>query len=399
MNRREKILAAAVGLMVLLFVANTGVKRLIGAFTSRMETVADLESEVQKRETMIERGKVAQRLLQTYKERSLPSDKDLASSRYRAWLHDWLEKAGVKADVKATAVIPHKQMHDRHTFSVVSSGVTLPQLVELLYQFYSTDYLHRIKLMSARPSEGKYLSVTFAIETISLPDADKDKVMKDIPAHRLMFDDLAIYKKGIVSRNLYAPANLPPKIVSSDSQRGYVNQPVSISVKAEDPEKLPVRFRLDGENPEGVKIDEESGRLTWTSAEKGEFAVNIVAFDDGIPSKEVAQTIRINIGDPPPPETPVVKRSFDQTKYTNVTGILEVNGRRQVWLTVRSDGKWLRLFEGETFEIGDYEGKIVKIHLREVEIQSQDETRLVRYGESISEGEVVSKDPSVAASN
>ena len=290
-------------------------------------------------------------------------------------------------------------MHDRHVFSVVGD-VTLPQLVDMLYQFYSTDYLHRIKLLSAKPSEGKYLTVNLTIEAISLPDAEKDKEMKDLPAHRLMFDDLAAYKKGIVSRNPYAPANQPPKIVSSDSTGGYVGQPVSFSVKAEDPEKTSVRFRLEGENPDGVKIDEESGRLTWTSASKGEFEVNVVAFDDGIPSKEAAQTIRINIGDPPPPETPQpTRRSFDEAKYTYVTGIVEVNGRRQVWLTVRSEGKWLRLFEGETFEIGDYEGKIVKIHLRHVEIESQDETRSVRYGESISEGEVVTKDPGVAASN
>lgn len=399
MNRREKILAAAVGLLVLLFIANVGFKRVVNAFTSRMDTVADLESEVQKKETMMHRGKLAQRLLQTYKERSLPSDKDLASSRYRAWLHDWLEKAGVKADVKETQVVPHRQMHERHTFTVGSSEVTLPQLVELLYQFYSTDYLHRIKALSAKPFKGKYLSVTFTIEAISLPDADKDKKMKEMPAHRLMFDDLAAYKKGIVSRNPYAPANQPPKIVSSDSQRGYLNQEVSFTIKADDPEKSPVRFRLDGENPEGVKIDEESGRVTWKSAEKGEFKVNVVAFDDGIPSKEVAQTIRINIGDPPEETVVVKKPSFDQAKYTYVTGIVEVNGRRQVWLTVRSEGKWLRLFEGETFEVGDFEGKIVKIHLREVEIQAQDETRLVRYGESISEGEVVPKDPGVAASN
>jgi len=30
-------------------------------------------------------------------------------------------------------------------------------------------------------------------------------------------------------------------------------------------------------------------------------------------------------------------------------GIVEIKRATPVWLTVRSEGKWLRLFEGETF--------------------------------------------------
>ena len=65
---------------------------------------------------------------------------------------------------------------------------------------------------------------------------------------------------------------------------------------------------------------------------------------------------------------------------------------------MRSEGKWLRLFEGETFQVGSFEGKIVKIYPRHVEIQSQDTLLSVRYGQSISEGEELKEGPNVAAS-
>lgn len=105
----------------------------------------------------------------------------------------------------------------------------------------------------------------------------------------------------------------------------------------------------------------------------------------------------------PPPE-PVVdepppRRSFDEAKYTFVTGIVEVNGRRQVWLTVRTDGSWLRLFEGDTFEIGSLNGKIVRIYTRHVDILADETVYAVRFGQSLNDGEVVGGgDEEVAAS-
>jgi hypothetical protein len=323
----------------------------------------------------------------------------MASSRYRAWLHGWVEKANIKAaNVKHVRVSPYQQSHDRHTFSVTCDA-TLPQLVDLLFRFYSTDYLHRIKTLQAKPSEGKFLTLNFTLEAISMPDVEKDRELRDIASQRLVFDKVEDYQKVIVSRNPYAPANQPPKITSSDSQSGFVNQPVSVTLKAEDPEKTAVRFRAGSSGIEGLTVDESSGRIEWTPKSTGEFELQVFAMDDGIPSKETSQTLRIAVTDPPPPEEPPpARRSFDEAKYTFVTGIVEINGRRQVWLTVRSEGKWLRLFEGDTFQVGAFEGKIVKIYPRYVEIQSQDSVVSVRYGQSISEGEVVKEPGTVAAS-
>jgi hypothetical protein len=398
MNRREKILAVSVGILVLLTILNFAVKRTIGQFTDRSEQITRLKSDIETKEVMVHRGKVAQRSLNVYNERSLPSDPMMASSRYRAWLHEWVGKADIKAaNVKHVRVSPYQQSHDRHTFSVTCDG-TLPQLVDLLFRFYSTDYLHRIKNLDVKPTEGKFLAFNFTLEAVSMPGAGKDRELRDKASQRLAFDKLEDYQQVIVRRNPYAPANQPPKITSPDTQSGFVNQPVSITLKAEDPEKSAVRFRVESSDIEGLTVDEESGRISWTPTSTGEVELRVFAMDDGIPSKETSQTLRIAVTDPPPPEAaPPPRRSFDETKYTFVTGIVEINGRRQVWLTVRSKGKWLRLFEGDTFQVGDYEGKIVKIYPRYVEIESQDLIVSVRYGQSISEGSVVKEPGAVAA--
>jgi hypothetical protein len=335
-----------------------------------------------------------------YNQRSLPSDPVMASSRYRAWLYDWVEEAEITAaNVKHVKTSPVQQSHTRHTFNVTCDA-TLPQLVQLLFRFYSVDYLHRLQHVTASPSEGKLLSLNFTVEAISMPDVAKDRELAPLPADRLAFDQVQDYQSVIVRRNPYAPPNQPPRFTSSDTQRGYVDEPVSVTLKAEDPEKQNVRFRLvDKPGIEGLSVDEESGRISWTPDRTGEFEVLVCAVDDGLPAKETTQTLRLEITEPPPPEEPAApRRTFDEAKYTFVTGIVEVNGRRQVWLTVRTEGELIPLFEGETFQVGSFAGKIVKIHPRHVEIESEGTRVSVRNGQSLSDGDVLEEDANVASS-
>ena len=109
---------------------------------------------------------------------------------------------------------------------------------------------------------------------------------------------------------------------------------LDVTLKAEDPDKNAVHYRLDKSDLEGLRIDERSGRIEWTPDRTGEFEIQVCAVDDGVPAKEVSQTLRLAITDPPAPPKPTERRSFDETKHTFVTGIVEINGRRQVWLTV-----------------------------------------------------------------
>jgi hypothetical protein len=397
MNRREKMLAAAVGLLVLVALLNVGFNRIVKRFSDRSEKIAQLKSEIESKETVIHRGKSANRILQVCRERSLPSDPQLANSRYRAWLHEWIEKANIRGEnVTWARTSRYQDAHDRHMVNM-DFEATLPQLVDLLYHFYSVDFLHRIQFAKIAPSQGNRLAVNFTIEAISMPDAAKDQPLSARKADRLAFQDLKDYQNVIVTRNFYGRGNQPPKFASSSTQRGHVGEPLDVTLKVDDPEKGEIHYRLEKSDIAGLHVNERSGRVEWTPDRTGEFEIQVCATDDGIPAKEASQTVRLEITEKPKVEERRERPSFDEAKYTFVTGIVEINGRRQVWLTVRSQGKWLRLYEGETFHVGTFEGKIVKIHPRHVEIESGDAVWSVRYGQNLSEGqEIIDRGPDVA---
>ncbi|MGQ9769170.1 MAG: hypothetical protein ACUVQG_01325 [Thermogutta sp.] len=81
----------------------------------------------------------------------------------------------------------------------------------------------------------------------------------------------------------------------------------------------------------------------------------------------------------PPPEPPLL----DPIQFAYVNGIVEVNGERQVWLYSRTEDKTLKLSENETFRVGKTQGRVIRIGLREVELEVNGETRKVSLGESI----------------
>jgi len=423
MNRREKILAGTVGLLFLVVIVNFGAKRVIAMFTSRSDRAAELDEALTDTEVVIRRGEIAKGTLSVFEERSLPSDPVLANSRYRAWLHEWAEEAGITNEtVKYIVSRRMRNTYDLHTFTVTCQ-CDLRQMVRLLFSFYAHDSLHRIKALTARPLERNQLSLSFTIDAVSIPTAALDKQLPKTLSQRLAFDRIEDYLDTIVGRNPYAPANRPPKFASASPQRGYLNQMLDIRPKAEDPEKGRLTYGLkaivqtrdaDGnEIPEsdrprfepGTDIFDEisvdtSGVIRWQPAEKGEFEFLVSVADDGLPTKEDSQIIRVTVSDPPPPrdEPPPARPSFDVAKYTFVTGIVERNGQWEVWLTNRTDGQWLRRLEGETIQIGSFEGKVHRIHARSVEILAGDTLLSVRYGQCIADGQVLANGRDIAAS-
>jgi len=100
-----------------------------------------------------------------------------------------------------------------------------------------------------------------------------------------------------------------------------------------------------------------------------------------------------------PPSPPVVEREpprepspppqFDPSKYAYITGIVEENGRPQLWLQARTTGETYKLGEGDTFELGPVRGKIVQIHQRAAEVELDGQRRLVALGTSLQSGEVL----------
>lgn len=141
-------------------------------------------------------------------------------------------------------------------------------------------------------------------------------------------------------------------------------------------------------------------------------ALDTAAAKDSLPSGELVQAklddykeyVKVIAGrnvfvaySPPPPEPP--RRSLpprtvprpppaeppplDPIQFAYVNGIVEVNGERQVWLYSRTEDKTLKLSENETFRIGKTQGRVIRIGLRDVELEVNGETRKVSLGESL----------------
>jgi hypothetical protein len=119
----------------------------------------------------------------------------------------------------------------------------------------------------------------------------------------------------------------------------------------------------------------------------------VAVTDDGYPPKAAEQTVKIRINERPPEETPppqvaVAKPSFALAKFAFVTAITEAGGKRQAWISLRTDGKLLKLFEGDEFPIGEVTVKITRITEKTVELDAPvlEKRLLVSLGQNLAQG-------------
>jgi hypothetical protein len=175
------------------------------------------------------------------------------------------------------------------------------------------------------------------------------------------------YLNSIVARNFFAPGNKPPEVTSSSTQTGYLGRNLEFRVSGRDPDPDDrLSYSFEGEAPEGARIDSESGRFEWTPSELGEYEVAFRLTDNGLPAKSATQTVKINVVEPPPEQEP--PPGFDVAGQSFLTGITEISGRMQVWITVRTEGRVLKLQEGDELSIGSIQGTLSQITAEEAQI-------------------------------
>jgi hypothetical protein len=386
MTQREKILAAMVGLTVFGVAAIFLVQRIQSEFARKENSLAQLEQDVANQDRVILQGKKAAARLDDYAQRSLPPDPALARSLYQDWLLDQAVEVGLAGvNVSPLPSRPVGEVYVQHSFLISGRG-DLQKMVDFLYEFYNRGYLHRIKTLSAkRISRSKEIDLSITVDAISLLNAPEREDLHDPPASRPPEKEREEYLASIVNRNMLGFANQPPEISDISTQTGNPGSPIRFRVQAEDPDEWDeLSYSLNGTTLEGARIDPDTGEFEWVPEELGEYEVEVSVSDNGLPAKTRTETIKIAVVEPPPPVETPPPMGFDVARQSIVTGITDDGGRREVWVSIRTEGKILKLAVGDEISVGSVQGVIRRIDQRTAEIETADgQVLVVGLGQSL----------------
>lgn len=211
MQPREKQLALAVGVLLALLAAYWGFGKVRKAFSERYAQLEVKQGEIREKLAKEERGKKATRQLAHWEHRSLPSDHELARTLYQNWLVKLADKNRLESvHVDAGRGGMHRNIYYKLPFSLQCKG-SLEQTVAFLHDFYSTNHLHQLRELSVKPSSSaRGLDLSFTIEALVLPGADRKDALNEERGERLVHATLAAYQEPIVKRNLFAEY-VPPQ--------------------------------------------------------------------------------------------------------------------------------------------------------------------------------------------
>ncbi len=396
MNKREKILAAMVGLLILVGGVLYATSYVSQTMANKNSQILNLETQIDQKQLAIRQSITAAERMTLYERRSLPPDLERARSLYQTWLLKVVTDVGLsEPNVNVVSSQSHRGLYNQLGFTVSGRG-DIRQLTRLLYSFYEADYLHRIRRLHVRRIQGsRQLDIGLAIDAVSLPTATHMDSLSEFPSGRLAHGSLQDYYDVILARNLKGPPNNPPVFESISDQRVNTNSSVSFTVRARDPDgQDQIRYSMDADGISGAAFDPQSGQFRWRPTSPGDYQVTFHAVDDGFPPMSASQRVRISVTDPPPPaprEEPKVvaaKPSFAMAKFAYVSGITEVNGRRQTWINLRADGSVLKLFEGDEFTVGEVPVMVRQIHGNTVELEAEvlEKRFRVRLGQNLAEG-------------
>ncbi len=394
MNNREKLLACIVGLLVLLMASGYTVIRVSNALRERSKEVAKFEKEVRDKKLIIDYSVQDQEQIDAYRAQALPSELEEARTLYKAWLVDCANQVGLE-DPKVTLppTRSKSKAYDAFAISIAGRG-NFEQAIEFLHRFYSVDCLHRVYGFTAkRIADSKQRDLTISVEALSLEDATNTNTLPDGQSNRLAHGDLKEYIETILYRNYHGPPNNEPTLETDDEISAQAGSTVEIAMKGEDDDKLDtLKYTIDGDGLPGARLDDESGRFEWLPEKPGEYRITFKATDDGWPPKSVSQTVTINVTEAAPEEPePEDLPSFEKAKFAYVTGLTEARGEKLAWINLRTEGKVLKLREGDVFVVDEVQVTVRRITDKTVELEATalKKRLLVTTGQNLAEGNVL----------
>lgn len=211
MSQREKTLAAAVGLMVLLWGGSWVWQNYSSwkesAAARRSSAAADLQTSLLEQQ----KARAAVKKLRAWREKSLPANLAVAQSEYRAWLVEQLQLAGlVVADVSPRPTGQQSTAYQALGYEVEASG-KLAGLVRFLDTFYRSDQMHKIGSLRLAPQgDGDRLRVTLNVEALVVTGTERQDGLAEGASDRLALDSADQYVERIAARNPFVAYEPPP---------------------------------------------------------------------------------------------------------------------------------------------------------------------------------------------
>ena len=172
----------------------------------------------------------------------------------------------------------------------------------------------------------------------------------------------------------FKQSNKPPKIEPIAERHAVLGKEFSMPVKAtdEDPETK-LSYSLAPGAPEGATINAETGEFKWTppaTMVPGPIKLTVQVADNGNPPNTVKQEITITVGD-------------DLAQFTELTGIFDKNGTRELWLSDKSTNRRIVLKEGEVLRYADIEATVFRIDKKTVLLKKDDVLWRLDLGETL----------------
>lgn len=375
MNQRERFLAITVGALLIALVAWSGIEKYQTAVKQRRSQITQLEQDKIKLTEQQKAGFVAERQMTEYQLRSLPSDVDKAKSDYQQWLLDLgLDNSIDGLIVDPTTTLPVGGLYQKLGFRFSGSG-DMPNIVNLLYEFYSKDYLHRVRELTIRKSRtDDELTIEMSIDAMALVSAAEDA--EPLEGRSWQIDgDLAAYADPILNRNLFEPPNKAPMFAGKDRIEAIIDRDTREPLVFRDPDNHRMQFDLIGEYPDFVSLD-RSGTLRIRAGELTKFDLIVRATDNGYPKRSAEKKISVQIVPPPEPEKPPApKLKFDESSLTVLTGLTHGRDDWTAWMHVRTRDEVFKLRVNEEFQVGSLKVKAVELTGDYVVFEDEDGTR------------------------
>lgn len=386
MNQREKYLAMGVGLVASLFVGQYVVNSVQKGYADKLQKIDELNKKKQDQDLQITAGVIASQKLVAVVGRSLPKLEEKARADYMEWLIDLGESANLREPTPSLVGDQKDRDGAYHLFKFQLSGSgTIENATKLLHDFYTKDYLHRITRFNLAPVTGQpdQLAISMDCEAIALGTAKEKQPAPQQQSARIV-KSLEEYKKTIVERNMFSPTNQPPTLEPTKVVEAKIGLPLDHTVEAKDPDAThKIKYELVGDAPKGLTVDPDTGKLTWSSNELGEFKVNLKATDSGLPPKSSTQLLTINVKEPPPPAKEPVK--FDVASQSVVTALIVGKNGPEAWVHSKTDDKKFYLHKGDQLKLGGIEGKVMDVGANYVEFETESRRWVVGLDESIAD--------------